>query len=462
MSSADVSIKLTHSRDEDGEYGAFENVDVDILLEGIKIGSIAATLVNRQRIPDRYFMSAMDGHSSDLQWIGTILFEPRYGRTKLQSLVAYDDPEFLFMYIRSFHVDAEYRSAGSSDVGATALRQLLHHPYIKGNHAVSGAWKVSSVIYVLDSLEAMTLEEETCFKNYQEGIQHFVEPTPEKKQEERDWGERLDTIARVDANQFLRNRFFQDPAIARHGGSDARILVASFANWEQPLQSHAQVAGIDFCVPPTMSADPTGKDAELLKLVKSVATRSSYETVSSQEWDTHRSDARLLHAAGASVLRSHALHAACALNAFEAVEFLLQMEPTAVNAIDQLNFTPLMCAALSAAGRSTKSGIQDVRVIDRLLACEARKDIQDPNGMTAYGLFKKKMADQDIMMRSIMGQATRSEPPCATTQALERKLMPPGGPTSADLSGGEGANAGFADYSQEDGEFESDDDSRDY
>jgi hypothetical protein len=140
-----VSIRLTSSTDERGEYNAFTAVSVDILFRAKKIGSIAATVVNRQRIPKHAFMSAYDGHSGDMQWVGVALFEPKYGRTKLQSLVQYDDPEFDFVYIESFHIDDEYKRNGASDVGAAALRLFLFHPVIKGN-LDHGLWMNSCAV----------------------------------------------------------------------------------------------------------------------------------------------------------------------------------------------------------------------------------------------------------------------------------------------------------------------------
>lgn len=76
-SSAGVSLRLEESLDEDGEYNAFTNAQVDIIKNETKIGSTEATLVDRRRIP------ACDEHSGDLQRMDCTIYEPRYGRTKL-------------------------------------------------------------------------------------------------------------------------------------------------------------------------------------------------------------------------------------------------------------------------------------------------------------------------------------------------------------------------------------------
>lgn len=131
MASTEKSVvtHLTHSPVEDSEFRELTSENVDILLAGNKkVGSIGALIVDRKRIPSGLFYAAFDGHSSDLQWVGCELMELRYGRTKLKSLSAYDDPEFDFMYISNFHVDLEYKA----DVAGEALSQFLHHPYISG------------------------------------------------------------------------------------------------------------------------------------------------------------------------------------------------------------------------------------------------------------------------------------------------------------------------------------------
>jgi hypothetical protein len=90
-----LSIRLEHSIDDErGKYGAFTAVTVDVLLRSTKIGSIEATIINRQKVPDRFFLLACDGHSQSMQYVGLAVYEAKHGRTKL-SLTGYDDPEFL-------------------------------------------------------------------------------------------------------------------------------------------------------------------------------------------------------------------------------------------------------------------------------------------------------------------------------------------------------------------------------
>lgn len=467
----DVSVRLRHETDEDGEYGAFTSVDVDILVRGSKVGRITGTIVNRQALPERHFMSAMDGHSGDLQWVGSCLFEPRLGRTKLRSLAEYDDNEFDFLYVNALHVDDAWKRGGSSDVGAAALRQLLHHPFIKGDaYGSSGCWKVSSAVYVLDPYEAMTKEEAEAEKKRTREAPRagmMSQPPPEteeslraKEEEER----RMDALARSDANQFLRNGFFQDAAVAGMGGNAARFVVASYGQWNRPqLLSHAEAAAVRFYVPPPSSRPPTGKDAVILQLTKRTCMENSNAAAMAEmghapppreEFAAYQVEVRRLMAEGGSLSRSNALHAACANNVPSLVACILELDPSALEARDESGSTPLMLAAMSAAGRSNINGIpRDQPVIDRLLVAGAQRGAMDPKGMTAYGVLKRQVAEFDIMMSAMCGRATGGQTGVKPgLRELEAKLMPSGGATAADLSGGQGAEAGFVDYREEDAE----------
>jgi hypothetical protein len=161
---SNVRLRLAHSLCEDGEYDVFSNVSVDTLLSFTdrEVGFIKAVIIEREKIPDDCFLSTMDGHSSDLQLIGSTVYEPRFGRPKLQSLKGYDSMEFDIMYIKKFHVDDEFKRGGASDVATSALYQLLHHPLIKGDYDY-GCWKVSSAVYIVDAEETMGAEERTAF-----------------------------------------------------------------------------------------------------------------------------------------------------------------------------------------------------------------------------------------------------------------------------------------------------------
>ena len=482
ISATDVSIQLRHERDEDGEYGAFTSVSVDILVRGTKAGSISGVIVDRQKIPERYFLSTMDGHSGDLQYVGVSVFEPRLGRTKLKSLRdGGDNEEFDFLYISSMHVDDQYKANGSSDVGAFALRQLLHHSYIKGR-ATHGCWKVSSCVYILDPYEAMTREAKERVQNEDRREIRALSTTgsrhpPEREESLRAKEEkerRMDTLARLDANQFLRNGFFQDAAVARQGGNAARFLVAACGHWTQPLKSHADAAAVQFYVAPPTPRPPTGKDAEILEVTKRICRENMMSGVSSMmiglqpltrdgavdmdRVSAYRTEVSRLVAEGGSLGRSNALHAACANRDPALVRCILEMDPTTLESRDISNCTPLMIAAATAAGMSNINGMpRDQPVIDLLIARGAQKGAVDLDGMTAYGTLKSMVEEYGQAMNAMMGRAVQTGPRTMPGLAeLEAKLMPPGGPTAADRSGGASAESGFIDYKEEDAEYDDD------
>ncbi|KAL7535584.1 hypothetical protein ACHAWF_005206 [Thalassiosira exigua] len=143
---SEQSITLEYELKPEGDlYGALTSVTATVSREGKRIGTISGIRVDRQKIPTNAFWETFDEHSADLEWIGSTLLENRYGRTNLVSLrEADDDPEFDFMYIDSFHVDADQ----PGDVATHALRKFIHGKHGKGTVAY-GLWSVSSFAYVL-------------------------------------------------------------------------------------------------------------------------------------------------------------------------------------------------------------------------------------------------------------------------------------------------------------------------
>ena len=473
VAESDVTIKLKHGIDEDGEYNAFTYITVDILVCGsTQAGTIDGTIVNRQKIPNNGFLSAMDGHSGDLQYIGVSLFDAKRGRTILNSLrEGGDDDEFDFMYISSICLEEQYKT--SSDVGAFALRKLLHHPYVKGQCGF-GCWRVSSCVYILDPYEAMSKEEKIRIKNEEQAeslrdsrvsMGGSRQPETEESMRAKEQNEqRLEKYARVDANQFLRNGFFQDPAVARNGGNAVRFLVASYSHWTKPLTSQADAAAVKFYAVPPAQRPPTGQDALILDVtIRMCGGEPSNSNTSPDVRAAYRMEVSRLEAEGGSLLQSNALHAAVANNSVTIVKCIIDMDPSTVNSKDRAGCTPLMIAAARAAGMSSKSGIpREQPIIDLLLTTGADKDTVDHRGMTAYGNLKQQLKEYAQMMSAMMGMATGSGAVVPGLSYLEAKLMPSGGPTVGDVSGGTSGEAGIIDYKDEDGEDHYEDDDDDY
>mmetsp|Transcript_33190 Transcript_33190/g.80526 ORF Transcript_33190/g.80526 Transcript_33190/m.80526 type:complete len:483 (+) Transcript_33190:361-1809(+) len=441
------------------------------------VGSIRGTIINRQRIPTNGFLDAMDSYSSDLQYVGVSVFEPRYGRTKLQSLMNEGDHmEFDILYISNFHVESQYKANGAaSDVGAYALRKVLYHPDIKGNSKHHDIWTVSCCVYILDPHEAMSDEERSTIEAEERsesdamisamiGGRSRIE-TEESLQRKETREQRLEVCVRLDANQFLRNGFIQDPALARVGGNSPQFMVAACGHWSGQLKTHAEAKAVQLYVAPPSPRPPVGKDSELLEMTKRICGQSNSSSnasgnnflsmsagVSIQQQPTapdnpsqrvaeFQKEAQPLISQGGSLRRSYALHVACANNDPAIARCILQMDQSCLEVKDTESNTPLMIAAATAAGKQTNDGLpKDHAVIDLLLSFGAQKSVTNAKGSTAYDTFLAIHHEYRLMMQSLLGVPMSRFLP--GRNELEAKLLPPGGPATADRSGSEG----FVDY----------------
>jgi hypothetical protein len=90
----------------------------------------------------------------------------------------------------------------------------------------------------------------------------------EQQANEQQYEQLQHTLARTDANAFLRAGFFQDPFVARLSGDSGNLLVASHDDWTKPsalLWTHAQARAVIFTnPPPTLVGAAVGHDAEIL------------------------------------------------------------------------------------------------------------------------------------------------------------------------------------------------------
>lgn len=363
----DLSIQLRLvAGGNEMEFRALTNVKADVFTDDgtLKIGKIRAWLIHRNRIPSGHFYTAFDGHSEDCYWIGSTLMEPKLGRTKLESLAPHDNNKSGFMIIDSFEIFDDYKNHSSSDIQAAALSQFLRHPSVASN--------VSTFAYVLE---------------------------PE--------------YDRQDANAFLRNGFFQDPAIALDGGGCERILVAALSHTAMPLKSQQAAASTHFVAKQENVDEPTEIDLELMNYIKKKCP-NRYEVedgVGADREQTAFEEVDRLVLQGASVRRSNALMAAVASDWLPLVEYLHMKDPSSLHSSDQDGYTPLMMSAVMAAGRSTKSGIAQTKVLDYLLSVGADKSTQDNNGMTAYGHFVKMLIHYDESIGSMMGKQLTAQSP---------------------------------------------------
>lgn len=437
-----VSLDLCTTR----KFSFSTHLSGNVMLDKTKkIGNIEATIMLRGKIPDGYFMTKVPKESSVMGQVGLAVYEPRQGRTKLRSLAPFDKAKSDTMFIEEFHIDEEYKVNGASDVGAAALYQLLRHPNIRN---------VSSAVYVLDSFEGMTAQERKQ-EMYKEKVNPFSlllavetnETCKSKVAEER----RLQRAFRRDADQFLRNGFFQDDALARHSGTH-RVVVASCGHWslqgaKMPVMSHEEAQAVRFHVPPFL-LPPTGKDGEILLEVKLACAQGgqlSFQKLQSLAWRIYQ-----LVMEGGSINRSNAVHVAVFNECDSLLLALFNMSESKhalANAKDDLGNTPLMVAALTAAGKlSRPSGTTQSCAISILLNLGADKAIQHHRGWTAYGFFVKMMTESAVKAAVEKGQRFRGVSNTAN-QIFEIKqlLRPSNGPTPNDV---DGPGSGFMDYTE--------------
>lgn len=490
-----ITLTLTHHIDARGEYDAFYCITACIRVQGDEVGHISAVIIDRRRIPRGMFLSAMDGHSSELQEMSVTFFESKLGRTRIRRLREDGQDANPIMYIEEMHVSDEYKLNNNSDVGSYALHQFLRHPFIN-------SWKSCMCLYILDAFEAMDPQLREQVRNNRD-----MERTERRQL--------LKPYQRLDANQFLRNGFYQDETIASIA---SHCVVAARSHWEGPLKSHEEVIRVQFYVPPPTPDPPTGLDKDILELTKAKCQELSMHdatlvpqatvdrlmrdlaeledliqqavqlggNVDAEEVRAVRERARQLQDdfnqannrpldlvaqyreevqrlidQGGNLSRSNALHAACAYDESRIVRCILSMDYSTLESRDMNDITPLMMAAEVLSGKCTIRGFpQNHAVIDMLLASGANKDATNRNGLTAYGMFVKQHEAYNESMYAMMGRQIPNPNATPGYEALKEILVPTSGPNRADRTGGDSENAGLIHYDVD--EMNIDDEDGDY
>ena len=267
--------------------------------------------------------------------------------------------------------------------------------------------------------------------------------------------------ARLDANQFLRNGFYQDLPTAQRGGffgTSKRILVSAPSEWAKPLGSHAEAAAVEFHEPEPDPRPPMGVDGEMLELTKKACSSWAGGCSTGEKLDNYRSEVTRLIGRGGSLARSCALHAASCSDDPQAVSLIIGLDPSTVNTSDVYGSTPLMGAAEIIAGKCNNAGFPaNHAVLDKLLAAGADRNTTDPSGRTALGYFLGRHRELSKMMQAMLGQPGyhADESALPGYLAIKRKLMPDGGATAADE--GDTAEEGFINYKLVDPDYGSDD-----
>ena len=108
---------------------------------------------------------------------------------------------------------------------------------------------------------------------------------------------------------------------------------------------------------------------------------------------------------------------------------LAQVGPDAIDDRDESGYTPLMVGAGTIAGMGNATHPPDLSMLRALVAAGADTSLTDGDGLTALGLYRKQVGMYNDHWNS-MGvdeDLPRRDP------EIEGLLMPPDGPTAADL-----------------------------
>ena len=398
-----------------GEMACTRHIDGAILFDGMPAGDFQCILVDRVRCYNQgVFLSACDAESQELIDVGKCLFDakglPRYAPLKADAAARggelFDSLDGAFLYISKFELHPARLPVPAGDsvpagtlaaLAARAIKALLWQQLL------ADRWGVAA--YVGDG-----------------GLRTY-ETAPAKlssTDEEEDYRRRkLD-----DCRPFVMASFDE---IERCGGKDGCWLFTTQARVRggttrsAPLRAEAPPDPASAC-----SAAPAGLHKDLLDAVLRMApSLQPGDDAGLQEL----LDAVHGHvAAGASLNRSFALHAAVYLQQPALVTALAQLGAS-VDARDSSGLTPLMVAARRATAmyHPIHHPHDDTTCVDVLLALGADRSLTDPDGCSALGCYRQTQRDSNDFMAT-MGIGARR----GANLALEAKLTPPAGPTAAD------------------------------
>jgi hypothetical protein len=246
-------------------HGAIQN-EFRILVDGKPGGSGTYTLIQRRN--NFNFHAACDAVSSDLQAAGCLFFDSR-GRPRLSSVKEamnqnkVDDngggdtnktsttarpretnPQLdgdYFLYLDTFQLNAEHRENGSTWVGAKAIRSLLlDSPLLKDK------WSVA--VYIGDAKANFNEEDERRSMNQQENFFATAsggrEMDQEEVQEQKDWQERLDGLAKADLRPLLCSGFQQPVDSVNKSDCFYTFAVPDFLSSRRPMLSHKEALAV--------------------------------------------------------------------------------------------------------------------------------------------------------------------------------------------------------------------------
>ena len=425
-----------------GELGrCVQHVKATIALDGEQAGSIELVLVDRNFRGD--FHEICDAESQELVDVAIALFDRDGATPRLRALEELDEDvgEGIFAYVSKLRVDAPDPRC---DVATEALRQLRD---------LVGGWNVAT--YICEGEPHYAPDARALAKRRYRGDSLTPEETRALEAAERK-GVLRDKVP------FLRAGFRAADELRR----DYELLFCTKSTWRDPPASYESVsteaavtqrqvlalgcvsnrrdAGINMDLlrkihvflapapPKPAPAELSSEDATLRQIMMNMFQAVRY----GGPLDDSAFYAELSRRAAQDgdvrcLRRANALHCAsiCPPAAPLVASILAQVGPDAIDDRDESGYTPLMVGAGTIAGMGNATHPPDLSMLRALVAAGADTSLTDRDGLTALGLYRKQVGMYNDHWNS-MGvdeDLPRRNP------EIEGLLMPPDGPTAADL-----------------------------
>jgi len=428
-------------QDEDGPQLRFIFISIpkeegkvlaEIILNDMKVGSICAQYIKREA----NFCEKCERIGGDLEEVAGEIFEEG-GKIHCNDLKSFDScwqgpDDCYFLYIHRIDVQEEFESSEKrSDVISSLLKLFLTDKRMK-------KWKI--VAYRAND-------------NPQPGEHPFVEPSDgllpffvENQEEyaENKWTawetERRECIG-SDSRPFLRVGFQE---LSKESTEEMGFLYVTkkmFSQIGNDRMSFAKAAQIKLRCDDPPDVEQYRKEKlqfELLATILEEDCQLGSENHKPQCDDSSIVERVLprideLIAKGADVGESKALHAA-AYQFFSGLFSPLLDRGGELDSRDKNSMTPLMIVGSNVYKRIENDSVRSLLAISSLIAMGADKNLRDRAGRTALGHYYQTMKDLNDLERSQLGV-----PETPIDRALERALMPEGGPTEADQRARDGA-----------------------
>ena len=353
-----VQFHVTEEEDDEDEMDDSEaGMGGDVFADKSKIASFSLHTLPRP-VPGG-FLEMCDAVSQEMQETGCAFFDDQ-GHTRLKC--HRDKPELRmgdFCYISHL----SFQGAVSTQQKALAIRAILSA--LENDQCTS--WGLC--VYIPEAQTAQSREHDALLE-----------------------------AMRQDALPWLQAGFVQATELKeRH---NCVFIWASRSMVAGPLLSEDEASAMKLLGrTPSLIGEPTPLDLELRDAI--------------QNMDSIQRAKELL-AKGASLARSGVVHI-CAYNYAtlgKHLETLLKVGNGDVNGLDDQNNTPLMVCAAAPFNSIQLDGIK------LLLRLGANKDIRNPDGRTAFGLFRQTMQGMDDFRK-----AFGLPPPNAAEQRLVDEAM---------------------------------------